>query len=302
MAQKVKVSKLNQALTTVSNTKYGKRFLDWATEEETRALMLFDNDNVNPKFPTVLLFSKFGMENSQGIQIQSNITNNYTEANIAINDHWAIQPLTFTLSGVIGELKYTPTVRFLEKSVKSVTKYVDGLTAISPTLDSYTRAIENVAKAIDDSIEQYRQVARSALLDVNYFQSAIQTTNTRYAYERIMAVINNRQLVNIKTVWGDLNNMAITSFSVTQSDNRYKTDVEIKLQQWRDVLTITRPATAQEKSEFAQNQLSATTEHGVASTQNDDLRRTIARQRADNGKSPYFWIPGSSGPSGNIGG
>lgn len=267
MAEKVKISKLNQAVNWVSGTKYGGKFLDWATQEETRALLMFDNDSKNPKYPSIMMFSRFGIENSQGIQIRSNITNNYTEANVAINDHWAIQPLTFTLSGVIGELKYTPTVRFLEENVRSVTKYLDGLTAISPTLDSYTSAIENVAKAIDDSIEQYRQVARNALLDIDYFKSAIDTTNARYVYERIMSVINNRQLVTIQTVWGELNNMAITEFSVRQDENKYRTNVEIKLQQWRDVLTITRPATEKEKSMFAQNQVSETVDHGVSSTQ-----------------------------------
>lgn len=301
MAQKVKVSKINQFLNNINDTKYGGKLLDWVTEEEPRAIMMFDNDNVNPKYPTVLLFSKFGIENSQGIQIQSSITNNYTEANVAINDHWAIQPITFSLTGIIGELVYTPTERFLEKNVKSVTKYLDGLTAISPTLDSYTRAVENVAKAIDDSLEQYRQTIRNALLNINFFESSILSTNARYIYERIMSLINCRQLVTVKTIWGDLTNMAITSFNVKQDTNRYKTDVEIKMQQWRDVLTITRPATAQEKSEFAQNQLSETTEHGVASTQDDDIKRTLAKKRADNGKSPYFWIPGSSGSSGNIG-
>lgn len=252
----------------------GQKIYDWATQEDTKALALFDNDSDNPRHPACFLFTKFGIENSQGVTIQSNITDNYTEANFAIQDHWAIAPITFQLSGVVGELVYTPEVRFLEKKATDLTKKISGLTAISPILDTYTRDLERVAKAIDDSVEHYRQIARNALIDIGKYKPNIQQSNIQHIYDLITSTVYNRQLVTIITVFGRISNLAITKVTLNQSDSKYKTDVTIELKQWRDVLTITRPANDREKALYAQNQQAETQDHGTASTKTYDKETT----------------------------
>lgn len=268
--------------------KFGNKALDWVSQRDTQAI-LFLNSFGTYDPPKMVLFESMGVENSQGITITSNITNNYTEANNSINDHWAIQPITYTLSGLIGEVIYHADTQYVIPGIKQITNYVRGLGVISPTLDSYTRDIENIAQAIDESIERYRQVARNALESWGKIQPRMDEQTVRiqenivFVYNAIRNIIENRQLVSVETRWGTIDNLAITEFSIRNDDNRYQSSIDIKMQQWRDVLTITRPATEAEKSMFAQNQVSETVDHGVASTNSFDKSSTLYKIMIEGG-------------------
>lgn len=248
---------------------------DWLNNTKNKKLdnerlsdpaILFTNLDNNTKFGNVFLFERFGSTKSNTYNITSQITSHYMEDNVSRQDHWSISPDTYVLSGLIGEIVYTPPKQWQNFVQKNVTDYLKPLSMLSPAFDSYTQSALNLVQAVETSVRRYEQIARNLYED---FTNTVVKSNQLKVAQIIKDLQVNRELVTIWTPYGTFSNMAILNAGFNQDESKYKSTLEIQLQKWRDISRAeTREATDEEKRSYvAQVQKMREQDAGVAATQ-----------------------------------
>lgn len=218
----------------------------------TSPAMLFSQSNKNSKFPDIYLFSNFGYSNSNSVFAKSEITSNYVESNVSVQDHWALPPIEYSLSGEVGEVLYIPPTTWSNFTQENITSFLEPISIISPLVGSYTQGAINLVKQVEFSVQRYGQMARQIYSTFGKNINSNVVSNQQYIYELLMELRNNRELVSIYTPYGKFLNMAITSINMRQSDTQFQSSLEVKLQQWLSVSeTMTRQATETEKNSIA---------------------------------------------------
>lgn len=243
-------------------------------DEDKTGALLFTNSKNDNKFGQVYLFSRFGVCQNNSFSVQSEITSNFTEENYAIQDHWSIKPKQYSLSGLIGEIVYNPPTKF-KSFVQKGLDTIKPLSILSPTLDSYTQSIANVAQAVESSVDRYTQIAKQAFQNFNNIISD-RTSNQEFVKEQLQDLMENRQLCTVYTPYGQIDNLAIIGINISQgADTKYQSTLEVQFQEWRSTEILSRKATKDELSEWAAIQQSIETNNGVAATQNTELSSTL---------------------------
>ena len=211
--------------------------------------LLFAQSNKNSKFPDIFLFSNFGYCTSNAIGAQSNITTYYVEDNVAVQDHWALPPLEYSLSGVVGEVVYIPPNTWASWVQKHVTDFLEPLGMLAPTVSNYTRAAVNVARQVESSVQRYGQIARQIYSSWGGNVNSNIISNQQYVFEQLLSIRNSRELVTVYTPYGKFMNLAITNVQMKQQESVYQSTIEVRFQQWLNVSTLeSRPATEAEKA------------------------------------------------------
>ena len=213
-----------------------KGLTSWFKEQENELIggALFSNGENNQVF----LFEKFGVCTQNNLTLKSEITNHYIEENTWVNDHWAISPPQYTLSGLIGELIYTVPEGWAKK-IESIYGAI-GLGVLSklcPSLGSYTSSALNIARKAESVVQKYINIAKSASDKIaNFLKRDITSkTNQRRVLDELENLMNNRILVNVFTPYGTYKGLAIISINVRQDQStRFMSDIEITFQKWRN--------------------------------------------------------------------
>lgn len=245
--------------------------------------VLFNEATSGSKFPQMLLFSQFGQANTSSLSLTSQITTHYTEDNYHINDHWALEPVKFTLTGLIGEIIYRPSKNWSNKAEKAFIDYLKPLGVISPTFDSYTQSAINLTNAVEESYRRYENIAKKALRTIGISES-VKSTNQEFVISQLETLRKNRQLVTIYTPYGAYTDMAIVAISANQENSKYQSSLEVQLQQWRTIESNTRSATKEEKTMLAKTQGAITKQHGVIGTTQADVNNNSTLKNLINPK------------------
>ena len=228
--------------------------------------LLFGNESKN-KFGSIFMFERFGQAGNNTYRMTSSISKHYMEDNVSMQDHWAIDADTYILSGYIGEVVYTPPKKWANAVETYVTDYLKPLSILSPVFDSYTQSALNVVQAVESSFRRYEQIARN-IYD-SFTNNTPQRTNQSYIAQILKSCQLNRQLITVWTPFKTFENMAIVNVTLTQEDSKYKSRIEVELQQWRKVSKAdVREATKEEKKAYlAYIQKMREQDAGLAATQ-----------------------------------
>lgn len=247
-------------------------FINRFTKEEINApATLFVKDNDKSKFGNVYIFQKFGISQADTIKLSSQVTTHYMEDNVARQDHWAIAPVTYTMSGLIGELIYQPPTQWGAFVQERFTDYLAPLSVLSPTFDNYTQSAINVVKQIEASYRRYEQIAKQILQSFN--QIPTRASNQEYLINSLKELRDNRQLVTVYTPYGEYNSLAIQDISATQNNSKYQSNLEIQFIEWRNTTTLKRKATQEDLSNVAQAQKAEVEQQGQASSKVSELKQ-----------------------------
>lgn len=229
------------------------------------------------QLPQIYLFAQFGLAQGAEIGQQSQITTHYTEQNNHVNDHWAVNPLTYNLKGLIGELIYSAPITWANASPYATSPVYQVLSILSPTMDNATRSAYNIYQQTQATAERYRQTVRNALSNIGVIKTQTQQTNQQYVLRQLRSLELNRQLVAILTPYGWYENMAPINVRMSQNNQRYVSDLTIDFQEWRNVGDLAqRAATKQEKEGMARLQQAIEQNNGKASTTALSRRETFA--------------------------
>ncbi len=257
--------KNNKYVQSLSN--YGN---DTSRDKYKTPAVLFANALEGSKYPQMYLFSQFGQAGTSSLSLTSQITTHFTEENYHINDHWALDPIKYTLTGLIGEVIYRPAKNWSAKAESRYINYLTPLGIISPTFDSYTQSAITLTNAIEESYRRYENIAKKALRTIGWSDS-VRTTNQKYVITQLEALRKNRQLISIYTPYGIYEDMAMSAINVNQEGSKYQSGLEIQLQNWRTVNSETRSATKEEKAMLARVQGAQATQHGIIGTLQVDI-------------------------------
>lgn len=249
--------------------------------------LLFANSSNKLYLGDIYLFSNFGISGGNTINSNSEITNNYVENNSQIQDHWAIAPTTYTLTGFIGEVVYKPARNWDNINIagNNIQNYLAPLSVISPTVSSYVQTAMNTVHQIEANYQKFSNYARNFLNSINALGGVQSTqTNVYTIYQELIKLRNARVLVDVYTPYGELKNMAMVSIMMSEDENtKYKSSISITLQEYRDVESYVRLASEGEKkklvkSEQLAQQTAEEKDNGIASFIKVDGNKSLLKQ------------------------
>lgn len=228
---------------------------------QNQPALLFENKE--GKFGNIYLFKKFGSESTNTLKLTSNITTHYMENNVSAQDHWAIAPLSYTLTGLIGEVINTSKIKNQEvTNQRDIIDYLEPLNILSPTFDTLTQSAINKKNAVIASLQRYEKIAKQIFAEINNIPTRI--PNQQRVVEMLNTLRLNRQLVSVYTPYGVYEDLAIEDISITQNNSKYESNLEIKFIQWRNIETRLRAANKDDYALMAQFQKAQEEEQGAA--------------------------------------
>lgn len=169
---------------------------------------------------------------TETMSLTADITDNFVESNIAYQDHIALKPKVFTLSGEVGELTW-----FRNDMSESVTLAVEQklqpVVAFLPPISKQASSLQDKAlkiMGIVDSIDNFANRIWSMLSkdDVD--------TEQKKEYKYLMTLWMNREPIDIRTPFGKIHNYVIQNIEFTQPDRtKDKSQIKISFKEFRVV-------------------------------------------------------------------
>lgn len=204
--------------------------------------------------PEALLFH-YEAENT--VNLESDITDHYTEDNSAINDHIALRPETVTVRGFIGELN--DVVPKALQPLKTIADKLSVMGAFTPGLsESALRAYNEAwflyntgASAVNSLVSVYSSISNAVtgstgqnVISQDGVDITKNQTKQQKAFTQFYGYWRNRTLFQVQTPWAVFENMAIKSLRALQdSETAVITDFEITFKMMRYANTVTKKTT-----------------------------------------------------------
>lgn len=183
----------------------------------------------------------FDIKEDEDIDLESDITDHYTESNNPVQDHIVCKPVKVTLRGTVGEYVYNPPSKETswEKIKNKVRKTTDKLTIIG----SYIPPLTKFAQQTFLSLEEAKKTSIvDSILDIGssafdlYHDINVPSNNQSRAFLFFEALWQAKQTFSIQTPYRYYSNMAIESIKAVQSEEtRDNTRFEITFKQIRTV-------------------------------------------------------------------
>jgi len=170
---------------------------------------------------------------TETMALTADVTDNYVENNIAYQDHIALKPKVFTLSGEVGELTW---FRNDEKNsvIGAVEQKLQPVVAFFPPISKQASAIQDKAlkiMSVVDSIDNFANRIWGLLSDDDV------DTEQKKSYKYILSLWKRRVPINIKCPYGKLLNYVITNVEFTQPDRTVdKSQIKISFKEFRTVI------------------------------------------------------------------
>ncbi len=175
-------------------------------------------------------------------EFDSDITDHYVEKNIAVQDHIALKPEMYVITGFVGELVYQNT-----KSQSQIQKLAQKLTTISGFLPIISDTMKQLQTSIINGkagggLIDYLNASLGAGIDLYQTFQKINPPKTQQAkaYNYFLALRNARQLISFNTPYGFKANYVIKNFFFFQPEKTEGySEVEFTMKQFRTVTTKT---------------------------------------------------------------
>jgi hypothetical protein len=190
---------------------------------------------IRTKTPVGINGFVFDYEGETTVNLNSDITDHYTEDNTVINDHIAIRPARVTLRGFVSELSLNRT-RTLSGIIEAVS---DRLGTVDAYLQDYTpgmvKQMQQTLAAAQNVANTVSQVAERAGNIVGLFANGHpgQTKQSR-AFESLESLWKTKQYFELETPYKIYENMVIESIVFMQpDDSKYQSDITVTLKEIR---------------------------------------------------------------------
>lgn len=177
----------------------------------------------------------FDIPDTESLQLQSDITDHFTESNSFLNDHIVRKPIILTLTGFIGELVYrTPagvegTLQEINNRLETVEAYAGDLTPGGvQTTQKIVQQAQSAVSAINQTLDKIQNLAGS--LEGEEIGGTLQ----EWAYAKLKGLWESQVLVTVQTPWAYFETMAIKNISFTQNaESKEITDISVILKEMR---------------------------------------------------------------------
>lgn len=196
--------------------------------------------------PPALLFH---YEGEQTANLQSDITDHFTEQNISVEDHIALRPEKITTHGFIGELNdVTPGVlgllKFAADKLSVISAYTPGLSQTA--LLAYSEAFflyQTAANALNAAVSAWSSLSGASgesVINGQGVTTASNQNNQQTYFQQFYGYWRARTLFTVQTPWAVFQNMAIENLRAVQdAETNAITDFEITFKMIRTASTVT---------------------------------------------------------------
>lgn len=191
----------------------------------------------------------FHYEGEQTAHLKSDITDHYIEDNTAIQDQWALHPVTITTHGFIGDLNNVPPNQVIAFIQQQLVTRLTTISAYTPALSVSALNAYNQALFIYQTAVKLKQAAVSAwnglssgnasvINGVSLAKQQNQTPQQTY-FQLFYGFWTSRALFTVQTPWAVFQNMAIDTLrAIQEADTNVITDFEVTFKQIRFANTL----------------------------------------------------------------
>lgn len=190
---------------------------------QTSLLAIVRPDNPPPGVAGYL----FNIVTDDAVDLESEITDHYTENNSSVQDHIALKPEIISVRGLVAELAG------IQPTQANISQQNNALPAVPGYFPQFTAAtVQTLAQNAVAPERQRAAVSDSQSLFGYYNSRAPQQPNQTkqsYIFGYFYQLWKGRQLFSVETPWGIWNNMAIMSLNATQGeDTKSVSDMRIQ--------------------------------------------------------------------------
>ena len=184
----------------------------------------------------------FDVIKSHRIQLQSQITDYWLENNTAVQDTINVAPILITLSGMVGEVVFTPPTSFIDtlanklnnrfpsNSGFTLTQKLGVISSIIPSVDNYTQLAKNAISYTESAFNRYKKLYETVKSFKNGTASNIKSKQQQI-YESFEKFQLNRTSLIVNTPYGVFENMFIQNVTMEQTDTNTVSNVTVTLKQ-----------------------------------------------------------------------
>lgn len=159
------------------------------------------------------------------VTLENDVTDYYVETNVAYQDQISVKPVTYTISGEVGELVYRKNdtdnsiLSALPEKLTAVASFIPPTTKTVNQIRNKAIKIANFVNSVDNFVSRI-----SKLTD--------DTSAQTQAFNRLVQLRNDRTPINIVCPWGILEGFVITRLEFLQKgETRDKTYITISFKE-----------------------------------------------------------------------
>ena len=225
------------------NNNYG--IIGNEANRQIQGALLYPETNADTLDNNIAVY--FDVIESHSVEINDNITDNWLENSTVVNDCITQSPIIITLSGVSGELVYTPSTnkgwlsglysaindKLLADNNYVLTNKLSTIPALYPPVDNITQMAKNVITTVENNVKRYQKIIE------NLFKSKEELNQTRLKgiYENLKSLRDSSKVSGdgliVETPYGTFKDMFIQSIKLTQGNVDHITDISVSLKQIR---------------------------------------------------------------------
>lgn len=173
----------------------------------------------------------FHIPQDSSLEFNSNITDHYVENNKAVQDNVSLQPIEYTVTGLIGELNWRDVYDKTQQAVAAVEDKLPILSILTPELTAQALQTFNLVDKAYNTAKKLGKLAGDNNDDGVYeqflkqagksFTSAIpgKLKQQELAVNFFFWAWQGRKLFRVQTPWRIFENMVIKSCRATQSES-----------------------------------------------------------------------------------
>ena len=169
----------------------------------------------------------FNIVTDDAVDLESEITDHYTENNSAVQDHIALRPEIISVRGLVAELSGTQPLE------GNISQQPNALPVIPGYLPQLTPGAVQTTVQLAIAPERQKAAVSDSQSLYGYYESRTpqqpNQTKQSYIFGYFYQLWKGRQLFSVETPWGVWNNMAIMSLNANQGeDTRSVSDMSIQ--------------------------------------------------------------------------
>lgn len=169
----------------------------------------------------------FHIPKDNNLSFESDITDHYVENNTAVQDHIALKPEEYSVSGLIGELNYRDVYDKTQTDMREAQSKFPMIGIIAPKLTQQAmQAMNTVERAYSVAEKVYGLTGQDNTPDV--YKQFLEETEGKFSdskHKQQQLAVNyfywawkSRKLFKVQTPWRIFDNMVIKSCRVTQNE------------------------------------------------------------------------------------
>lgn len=156
----------------------------------------------------------FSIPETETLTMASQITDHWTQDNLAVQDHIALEPIKITLTGKVSEVVWTKTQaeRFADQVINNFASVEVMSPEFAQATTQFLASVNELKRQVDQSLKVYRDLK-------NIFSNEEKKlTKQQQAFSDLQKTWSQRTLCTVDTPWAQFKSMVIENIEFEQDE------------------------------------------------------------------------------------